>query len=512
MEAVQGREEDTVSEKLVVEMRNIVKIFPGAKVLDNAYLTVRPGEIMGLIGENGAGKSTLLKILTGVYHYTSGQIRYDGENVFFASPNASLEAGIAMMHQELNIFTNLTVAENIFCDRTEYRSKAGFIQKKRIRRDARKILDELGAQSLDILRLGETLTAHEQQIVEIAKAISRHSKVIIMDEPTSSLPEGEVQILFDLIRKLREKGIAIIYVTHKMAEIEQLCDRVTVMRDGKTVGVVEMRESTVSQLVDMMIGRALSDYYPHSDRIPGKTVVELEDVSGPGFSHVNLSAREGEIVGIYGLMGSGADELVETIFALRRPLSGTMRYRGEKKTYASNGAAMRHGVAYIPADRKTSGIVKDVSIKNNILLASGYKFARRGLIDMKRAVRVCREYVHKLNVKCEGLNQKIGLLSGGNQQKVIIAKWLSIEPSLLIMNDPTRGIDVGAKAEIYFLIDKIAREGACVLLVSSEAPEVLGMADRVYTMYRGKINAEIQRGTDRFTQEVLLSCASGRAL
>lgn len=494
----------------VVEMRNIVKVFPGAKVLDDAYLTVRPGEIMGLIGENGAGKSTLLKILTGVYQYTSGQVIYNGKNVFYTSPNQSLEAGIAMMHQELNTFTNLTVAENIFCDRKDYRSKFGFVQRKRIDRDARRILDDLGAETLDIHRLGDSLSAHEQQIIEIAKAISRNSKVIIMDEPTSSLPESEVQIMFDLIRKLRDKGIAIIYVTHKMAEIEQLCDRVTIMRDGKTVGVVEMKNSSVSELVDMMIGRSLSDYYPHTERRPGQTVVELKRLSGKGYQDINLYARKGEIVGIYGLMGSGADELVETIFGLNRPTSGEIFYNGKKCTYPNNGAAMRNGIAYVPADRKTCGIVKDVSIRNNILLASGYKFARAGIINMKQAEKVCQEYVDRLSIKCNALSEKIALLSGGNQQKVIIAKWLSIEPSLLIMNDPTRGIDVGAKAEIYTLIDQIAEDGTCILLISSEAPEMLGMADRVYTMYRGKINAELQRTTERFTQEVLLSCASGR--
>lgn len=500
------------SEKLIIEMRNIVKVFPGAKVLDNVQLAVRPGEIMGLIGENGAGKSTLLKILTGIYQYTSGQILVDGENVFYVSPNQSMAAGIAMMQQELNIFTNLTVAENIFCDRSDYRTKLGFVQFKRMFHDARKILDELGAETLDIYRMGSTLTVHEQQIVEIAKAISRNAKVIIMDEPTSSLPEGEVHVMFELIRRLRDKGIAIIYVTHKMAEIEQLCDRVTVMRDGKTVGVVEMKKSSVGELVSLMVGRSLKDYYPHTEHTPGEKVIELRETSGKGFERINLYACRGEIVGIYGLMGSGTDELVETIFGMAKPVSGEMRYNGEKKIYASNGAAMRSGIAYVPADRKTCGIVKDISIKNNILLASGYKFSRHGMINMKRAENACQEYVKKLGIKCESLAQKIALLSGGNQQKVIIAKWLSIEPSLLIMNDPTRGIDVGAKAEIYNLIDQIAQEGTCVLLVSSEAPEVLGMSDRVYTMYRGKINAEMIRGSERFTQEVLLSCASGRII
>lgn len=501
-----------MSEKYIVEMRDIVKVFPGAKVLDHAHLEVRPSEIMGLIGENGAGKSTLLKILTGVYHYTSGQIEYDGQSVFFASPDESLEAGIAMIHQELNIFGNLTVAENVFCDRADYRSKIGFIQRRRMAEDARKILDSLGAESLSVHRLGETLSAHEQQIVEIAKAVSRHAKVIIMDEPTSSLPESEVEVFFELIRHLRDQGISFIYVSHKMAEIEKLCDRVTVMRDGCTVKVVEMKDSNVVELVNTMVGRSLSDYYPDIHHTPGEIAFEVKEISGIGFQDASLHACKGEIVGIYGLMGSGADELLETIFGLYRPTKGEMYYHGKRKIYRSNGAAMLDGVGYVPADRKVCGIVKDVSIANNILLASGYKFKKGPLINMRAARANCSDYVQRMNVKCKSLDEKIVQLSGGNQQKVILAKWLSIQPSILLLNDPTRGIDVGAKAEIYGMIDDIAKSGTSIIMVSSEAPEMLGVADRVYTMYKGKINSELHRNTDRFNQEMLLSCASGRVI
>lgn len=493
-----------MSEPILVA-KKITKGFFGVEVLKGIDFEVCPGEVMGIVGENGAGKSTLMKIITGLYTNDGGEIIFEGKNVKFADPGMARDAGISIIHQEFNQFSNLSVAENIFLDRKDYRSKFGRINWKKMYQDAERVLDDLGAH-FDVSMPVKMLSVREQQLVEIAKAVSSNARVLIMDEPSAALPDNEVQKMFDVVNVLKSKGVGIIYISHRMKEIEQVCDRVTILRDGVNVGVVTMSEGVIDEVIAKMIGREISDYYPHSKRIRGEIVLKCEGIFGSGLRNVSLTMHKREILGLYGLAGAGATELAEMIMGLRSLDKGIVEKDGKRVKVNSIAASMDAGIGYIPPDRRQEGIIVDLPIDQNTILANLKKYdgkvvMNRSLVDSK-----VQKMIKDLQIKCVNQKQQVLRLSGGNQQKVVIAKWLDRNPSVLIMNEPTRGVDVGAKSEIYKLMDELANAGMAILLISSEVPEVLGVCDRVVVMSRGRITGEFDNKD--LGQELLLKRAS----
>jgi ABC-type sugar transport system ATPase subunit len=491
----------------ILQMKEIDKIFPGAKVLDHASLEVKQGEIMGLIGENGAGKSTLLKILTGLYTKSSGQIFFKGREVSYASIEEAADDGIAFMHQELNIFPNMTVAENIFLNRKDYTNRLGLVQKKRMEADARRVLETLGVK-INVNAMGSDLSIHEQQMVEIAKAMSMNAELIIMDEPTAALPENEVEIFFRFIRRLNSQGITIIYVSHKMVEIETICDRVTILRNGSVIDVVKVGETAIDEMVNKMVGRQLDEYYVHTPTKNNNVLLKVSGLSGENFDNVDLELMKSEVLGIYGLAGSGTLELAETLFGYRKSVKGTVTLEGKEIRKKDIANMVKNRIAYVPLNRKKDGFVRDMSVFENISMAGCESHKKGVFIDWSKNREICDEFMKTLSIKAVSRDTHVNLLSGGNQQKVVLSKWLSIHPKVLILNEPTRGVDVGAKAEIYNLIDRLVKtEELGIILISSEAPEVLGMTDRVLIMHKGQICAALK--TEGVQQEQLLKLASG---
>lgn len=492
--------------KPILQTQGITKGFFGVQVLKGIDFEVRPGEIMGLVGENGAGKSTLMKIITGLYTNDGGKILFEGKEVEFSDPSKARDLGISIIHQEFNLFSQLSVAENILLDRKEYRNRYGVIAWKRMFLDSKAVLKELGAD-FDVHMPVKLLTVREQQLVEIAKAVSSNAKVLIMDEPSASLPDNEVQKMFDVVNVLKKKGVAIIYISHRMNEIEQICDRVSVLRDGHNEGIVEMEEGKVDEVISMMIGREIKDYYPHSKRTTGDVVLKAEGISGDGLKDVSLCVKSGEVVGLYGLAGAGSTEFAEMIMGLRKRSSGTVFYEDWEIKGGSVKSAMDAGIGYVPPDRRQEGVIVKMDIAQNIIMANINKYQKKRILQNKAIYDRVKEHIDNLKIKCIGQNQQVLRLSGGNQQKVVLAKWLDRNPGLMILNEPTRGVDVGAKSEIYKMIDKLANEGLAILMISSEVPEILGVSDRVVIMCRGRIMGEYQN--ENLGQDVLLKAASG---
>ena len=493
-------------ENCVLELSGICKSFSGNQVLKDVSLKVKKGEVLGLVGENGAGKSTLVKIITGVYSLDAGALFLDGTAAGFSNPLEALAQGIAIIHQELNLFQNLRVFENIYLDREEYRDRLGRIDIAGMKRDAGTVIASLGAD-IDPEATVADLSIREQQIVEIARAISANVKVLIMDEPSAALTEEEVQKMFLVIEKLKGREVSIIYVSHRMHEIKQICERVAVLRDGVIAGVLDMKGCNISDIVTLMVGRDIGNYYPHTRHTVGEVVLEAENLCCRNVMNVSLQVRRGEILCLYGLAGSGTTELAECLFGIEKAFSGTVRVLGKAIKGGSPDRAIRQGIGYIPSDRRSEGIIPEMSLEDNLILASykedcRYTFLRRGLITKE-----AQEWRDELHIRSTGTKQRLSLLSGGNQQKVVLAKWLKTKPHLLIMNEPTRGVDIGAKAEIYALINGLAEKGLAVLLISSEVPEVLGMADRVLVMNRARIAGEYP--VEECSQELLLQAASG---
>ena len=491
----------------VLQVRGISKTFSGTRALNGVHFAIKPGEVVGLVGENGAGKSTLMKIITGVYGADSGTILLEERAVGFKNSLEALRAGIAMMHQELNLFRNISVYENIYLDRKDYRNCFGRIDRNKMKRDARELMQKLGA-ALDVETKAAYLSIREQQIVEIARAVSSNAKVIIMDEPSAALTEGEVQNMFEVVRTLKNRGVAVIYVSHRMNEIKQICDRVTVLRDGENAGELLMARHEIRDIVTKMVGREIENYYPKQKRIGGRTILEVEGLQSGLLKDISFRVREHEVVCLYGLAGSGITELAECLFGLRRSRQGKVRVNGTALTQITPAKAIRHGVAYVPPDRRSEGIVADQSIENNIILASYKKSSIYSFLQRKKITDIARGAMRKLNIKAVDSKQKIVFLSGGNQQKVVLTKWLETQPSVLILNEPTRGVDVGAKAEIYAQIDHLAAEGMGIVFITSEVPEVIGMADRVLVINKGRIASELQ--VEECSQEKLLAVASGK--
>ena len=490
----------------VLEMKDISKTFPGVKALDRVQLQVKPGEVHALMGENGAGKSTLMKILMGIYTKDDGgEILFDGKPYHVSNPKEAMDTGVAMIHQELNPILDMTVYENIFVGR-EIR-KNGLVDKKAMIEESEKLIAECGlhVSPTDTLR---NLTVAQCQLIEIIKAISVNAKVIVMDEPTAAITEREVELLFGHIRRLKAQGVAIIYISHRMDEIFTICDRVSVYRDGQYIGSGETKDLDEAQLIKMMVGREITDVFPKLEAEIGEVVFEAKHIvrADNKVKDVSISVRRGEILGIGGLVGAGRSELVEGIFGMHKLSGGEIYVKGEKVTVHSPKDIIQKGVALVTEDRKVTGLNLSGTVNDNIAMVAIRKMLSNGLYSKTKARKAAQEYIGKLKIKTPSGDQIVGNLSGGNQQKVVIAKWLLNDPDIIILDEPTRGIDVGAKRDIYLLIGSLVQQGKAVIMISSEIPELMGVCDRIAVMSEGNLSGEVKRG--EFSQERIMTLAS----
>jgi ABC-type sugar transport system ATPase subunit len=477
----------------IVTLRGIGKAFAGFRVLHGVDFDIRPGEVHALLGENGAGKSTLIKIIAGVHQPDAGEMLLDGAPVRFASPREARARGIATVYQELLLFPELTVAENIFLGHAPRRSWGG-LDWPAMRARARTLLDGLDSHDLDVDAKVGSLSVANRQRVEIAKALSQDARVLIMDEPTAALAEADVQRLMQVVRRLRQRGVGIVYVSHRMPEIFALADRVTVLRDGAHVATRPIGEVDEAALVAMMVGRPVDQLFPKVEAEIGAVVLEAEGLGREGtVRDISLALRSGEILGIAGLVGSGRTELALTLFGITPATAGTIRLDGRPVVIDSPRVARNLGIAYVPEDRGQQGLIKPQTVGENASLAVLDRISRGTVVSLRREAALARDLIARLGIRTRGPDQVVGQLSGGNQQKVVLAKWLASEPRILIVDEPTRGIDVGAKAEIHALMGRLAQRGLAILMISSELPEVLGMSDRVLVMNGGRIVAEFDR-------------------
>lgn len=487
-------------------MKGITKSFPGVKALQDVKLSLLAGEVHFLLGENGAGKSTLMKVLSGVYSKDAGEIWINDELVEINSPRKASAHGIGIIHQEMNLVPELTVWENIYLGR-ELTNVFGFVNAERMKEQTTLLLTKLGSD-IDPTDAVSSLSIGEQQMVEIAKALSYETKILIMDEPTAALTERETEKLFKIIKQLISSGVGIVYISHRMEELFALSNRVTVLRDGTYVGTVETKDTTFKELIKMMVGRDITTRFPKQIAQLGPEVLRVEGLSQPGeIEDISLSVRAGEIVGIAGLMGSGRTEVGRAIFGADPIAKGDIFLDGEKCLINSPADAIRAGIGFITEDRKFQGLVLGMSVGENISLASLAQFCANGFINDEHEEQMITENIEKLNIRTPGATQLVKNLSGGNQQKVVIAKWLATHPKVLIMDEPTRGVDVGAKAEIYHIMNMLTAGGVGIVMISSELPEILGMSDRVLVMHRGRLVA--QMSVNEATQEKIMSHAAG---
>lgn len=502
-------EEGRKSMEYVLELKNIYKSFPGVKVLEDVTLQVRPGEVHALMGENGAGKSTLMKILMGIYKADQGSIFLEGKETVIHGPKDAMSKGISMIHQELNTVLDMEVAENVFVGRELL--KKGFEKLKivdiaRMREETGKYFREMNID-IDPRAKMRTLSVAEMQLVEIVKAISLNSRIIVMDEPTSAITEKEATVLFAQIERLKKQGVAVIYISHKMDEIFRISDTITVLRDGQWIGTKPAKELDNDMLIKMMVGRELTDIYPKDPVEIGDVILEVKNLSrGKKVQDASFSLRKGEVLGIAGLVGAGRSELVETIFGLYPKTGGQIFLHGKEVHIKSAADAIKNKMALITEDRKQTGLNLIVSVKENIASVSIGKLSNHGIVNDKKINEVSEKYIKELKIKTPDGNAIVGNLSGGNQQKVVLAKWLLDEPDIIIFDEPTRGIDIGAKRDIYLLINNLAKEGKAVIVISSEMAEVMGICDRILVMAEGRINGEVQR--EEFSQEVIMGYAS----
>ena len=479
-----------------LELKGICKSFPGVKALDNVQLSVRPGTVHALMGENGAGKSTLMKCLFGIYKMDAGEIYLDGEKIEVKDPDDAMSKGIAMVHQELQPVLARSVGENLFLGRfpTKNYGPLKVIDHKKMYEDTKMWLDEVGMDFDPKAQLG-SLSIGQMQSVEIAKAVSHQAKVVIFDEPTSSLSDKEVDALFRIMNDLRDKGVAMIYISHKMDEIKRIADDITVMRDGGYVGTWPAAEMTTEQIIAKMVGRELTNVYPDKDNEIGDVVLEVKDLCSiheKSFQHVSFKLRKGEILGFGGLVGAQRTDLMEGIFGIRGVASGEIYIHGKKVNIKHPIDAMNAGIGLITEDRRGNGIFGCLSIKDNVGVSVYNKYLKAGFVlDHKEINKVVDESIEKLRIKTPSMKEHIANLSGGNQQKVIVSRWLANDPDVLIMDEPTRGIDVGAKHEIYEIMVDLAKQGKAIIMISSEMAELLGMSDRVCVMCNGRLTGEI---------------------
>lgn len=492
--------------KYLLEMRSIVKTFPGVKAVDNVTLKVRPGTVHALLGENGAGKSTLMKILAGEHVADSGEIYFDGRKVTIRTTQDAFDVGISTVYQELNLAPEMTIAENMFLGREPLKNGI-FIDDQYITNETAKYLKDVGLSYPPGNKLKE-LSVAAQQMVEIAKGINRGSKLIVLDEPTSAITEAEVATLFSLIEDLKEKGITFIYISHKMDEIFTISDDITVMRDGIHVSTRPIAGLTNESLISLMVGRELTDLFPKVDVNIGAEILRVEGLTRKDvFADVSFNIKRGEILGISGLMGAGRTEVARAIFGLDDLDAGKMFLDNEEHTIRQPIDAIQSGIAYVPEDRKLIGLCIDRPIMENISLASLEEFTKTCLLDLNQEKEVVQDISRKLKVKAHSLNVPVGTLSGGNQQKVVLSKWLLRDLKVLILDEPTRGIDVGAKSEIHRLMGAFAKDGMAIIMISSELPEVLGMSDRILVMHEGKVTGVLSR--NEATQEKIMHLATG---
>jgi len=491
----------------VLALKGVSKEFPGVRALDDVPFEMRAGEVHALLGENGAGKSTLIKIISGVHQPDRGEMLLDGEPVQFHSPNEAQQHGVATIYQELLLFPELSVAENIFMGHAPT-TRLGTMDWRLMRKLAEQQLASLDIHDLNVDRLVGTLSVGNRQRVEIAKALSQDARLLIMDEPTAALTEADVEKLFGIVRILRERGVGIVYISHRLEEVFELADRVTVLRDGEYVATKDVVDTDESELISMMVGRTIDNLYPKLDVEAGEAMLELQGLTRrPLTRDVSLSIRRGEIVGLAGLVGAGRSELAQTVFGITPAQSGTIVLDGQSVRINAPSDATSLGIAYVPEDRSTQGLIREMRIRENVSLAVLKKLSTASFINAQAETDLAAQSIEQFNIRANNSEQVVNKLSGGNQQKVVLGKWLASEPRVLIMDEPTRGIDVGAKAEVHRLMSELAREGLAILMISSELPEVMGMSDRILVMRDGSIVAEYDR--NEATQEQIAAAMMG---
>lgn len=497
-----------MNENYILQMKGINKSFGGVQVLYDVDFHMKAGEVRALAGENGAGKSTLMKILGGIYDCDSGEILIDGEEICIGSVQDAGKHGVAIIHQEIVLVQDMTVGENIFLGR-EFKTKAGFVDYQGMYKQASEILSLIGLETIRPDVIVRELSLSQQQMVEIAKALSTNSRILVMDEPTSSLTDREVAFLFRQIKALSKKGVSIIYISHKMDEISQIADSITIMRDGKHILTESVQAISYEKIIQNMVGHKIEDYYPDYRVKAGKEVLRIENMTTEKVENISLTLSEGEILGIIGLMGAGRTEMANALFGLEPVLSGEIYLDGEKCKIDSPRDAIRQKISLVPEDRKEKGLFLENSISFNMTLTVMDEFINGIAVDAQREKQILEEYVKLLDIKMAGTEQLVSELSGGNQQKIVISKWLASAPRILILDEPTRGVDVGAKSDIYHLICKIAERGVAIILISSELPEVMNMSSRIGVMCDGRLVKFFEPYKEEVTQEQIMHYATG---
>lgn len=491
---------------IVLQLENLCKSFGKNQVLKGVNMTLRQGEAVGLMGENGAGKSTMMKCLFGIYSRDDGKIIFQGEPIDFASPKEALEKGIAMVHQELNQCLEMTVLENMYLGR--YQTRFGLVDTNSMRKEATTFFKEIGI-NVDLNAKMKTMPVAQRQMVEIAKAVSYDAKVIVLDEPTSSLTDNEVNKLFSIMKNLKEKGISFVYISHKMDEVFECCDQVAVLRDGQMIMSKPIGETNMDEIIKAMVGRELSNRFPPVDNIPGEPILEVKNLNtlyAPHLKNISFEVRKGEVFGIYGLVGAGRTELLETLFGIRTKSGGQIIYKGKVLDFHSARDAIKENFALITEERKANGLFLKKDICYNTCINSIDKYREHRLISTKKMMQAAEKEIAVMHTKCMSAADPITSLSGGNQQKVIIGRWLECEPDVFLMDEPTRGIDVGAKYEIYQLIINMAKEGKTIIMVSSEMPEILGVTNRIAVMSNHRLAGIVDTKTTN-QEELLRLCA-----
>lgn len=489
-----------------IEMKGIDKSFGDNQVLKDAGFVLSDGEVHALMGENGAGKSTLMKILTGVYTKDSGTVYVDGKEVNYKNPQEAEKAGIVFIHQELNVLFDLTVEENLFIGK-EIKNQFGFCKQKEMRKKAEQALKRLGVD-ISPTEVMSNLSVGQQQMVEICKALMVDAKVIIMDEPTAALTQSETSVLFEVIKSLRKSGVSIVYISHRMEEIFELCDRISVLRDGTYIGTKLISETNMNEIVKMMIGREIGERYPQRDCKIGDPVLKVTGLTKKGtFENVTFQVRAGEVLGVAGLMGAGRTEIMQAIFGNLPYESGTIEIFGNEVKIKTPIDAIRNGIGFITEDRKVEGLMLEESIEKNIALTNLSRISKHKFVHPKKENELVKKGIEELHIKCFGPQHECNNLSGGNQQKVVFAKWIYTNPNILILDEPTRGVDIGAKKEIYNIINELAAKGVAIIMVSSELPEVLGMSDRIMVIREGVVRGSIMK--EEANQENIMTLATG---
>jgi len=489
-----------------IEMKGIDKSFGTNQVLKDAGFYLKDGEVHALMGENGAGKSTLMKILTGVYTRDAGTVYVDGKEVLYKNPQEAEKAGIVFIYQELNVLFDLTVEENLFMGK-EITKRFGICDKKAMREKTQEVMDRMGV-NIPVTALMSDLSVGQQQMVEICKALMVDAKVLIMDEPTAALTQSETKVLFEVIKSLREKGVSIVYISHRMEEIFELCDRITVLRDGTYVDTRYIKDINMDDIVQMMIGRTIGERFPKRDVKIGEEVLRVEGLTHEKlFRNVNFSVRAGEVLGFSGLMGAGRTEIMQAIFGNIPVKEGKIFIEGKEVVIKNPRQAIKAGIGFITEDRKTEGLLLEKSIAENIEIANLNKISKNSILQKNKQKEIVKKGIEEFRIRCFGPDHECHNLSGGNQQKVVLAKWIYTDPKILILDEPTRGVDIGAKKEIYSVINDLAAKGVAVILVSSELPEVLGMSDRIAVVHEGRITGTLS--AEEADQAKVMTLATG---